>query len=582
MDPVPDNRNVQDAPESAATGSIAGRLLKIIFGCYFVVTLVVTVIQLAAEYSHTKDRLVQEIKAMQQTFGPGIADAMWRYNDDILRGILSGMKELPVVVGIKVEDEQGKIVRAVGTISDGNGHKLQADADGHLAQQDGHEGLFEEMFSQDFPIMYIGENGESHRIGKWTVYSNQRIIVNQVEYDFLLILVNSVIKTLALWFIFLFVVQRWLGKPLRQLSDFVGQLKIENLGNSVFVLKDRGRHELHLLADKLNEMIANLRTSITEKASLYAQLQAEQSNIQKLNESLEHRIAERTADLTNDRQQLAKANLDLARALDTLNLAHEELLRREKLAALGSMVAGIAHELNTPVGNCLTVASVLAEDTRIFANSYAAGLKRSTVEQFIDDTSQATDLLLRNIMRTANLVTSFKQVAVDQTSSQRRTFLLAEIVSENIQALSPTIRKTPFAVEQSIPAEIEMDSYPGPLGQVLINLVNNAIVHGFEGREQGTIKIGAQKVGAGWVELHFSDDGNGIAPKNLGRIYDPFFTTKLGSGGSGLGLNITHNIVTGVLGGKIQVESAINAGTRFIMILPLVAPHQIDVTTLVS
>jgi len=566
---------------SIVNESIASRLLKIIFGCYFVVTLVVTVIQLAAEYSHTKDRLVQEIKAMQQTFGPGIADAMWRYNDDILRGILSGMKELPVVVGIKVEDEQGKIVRAVGTISDSSGNKLQADADGRLAPQDGKEGLFEEMFSQNFPILYTSEDGKPQRIGKWTVYSNQRIIVNQVEYDFLLILVNSVIKTLALWFIFLFVVQRWLGKPLRQLSDFVGTLNIENLGASVFVLKDRGRHELHLLADKLNEMIGNLRTAVTEKASLYAQLQAEQTNIQKLNESLELRIAERTADLTNDRQQLAKTNQDLANALDTLKLAHEELLRREKLAALGSMVAGIAHELNTPVGNCLTVASVLAEETRLFASNYASGLKRSTVEQFIDDTSQATDLLLRNIMRTANLVTSFKQVAVDQTSSQRRTFLLAEIVSENMSALSPMIRKTPYQVEQSIPADITMDSYPGPLGQVLINLVNNAILHGFEGRDHGSMKISARMVSDGWIEFCFSDDGGGIAPKNLSRIYDPFFTTKLGSGGSGLGLNITHNIVTGVLGGKIQVESTINVGTRFILILPLVAPHQIDVANLV-
>ncbi|OEZ57529.1 sensor protein ZraS [Duganella sp. HH105] len=557
-----------EAPPAApllSGDSIAARLLRIIFCCYFLVTVVVTLVQLAAEYKHTKERVVLEIRAMQQTFGPGIADAMWRFNEDILRGILSGMSELPVVAGIKVADDHGKLVRAVGTVLDG-GVKLHAGADGQLQREPDSDALFAEVFSQDFPIVFNDENGQSRVIGTWTVYSNQRIIVKQVEYGFFLILVNSVIKTCALWFIFLFVVRRYLGQPLRQLSQFVGQLNIDNLGDRVFVLNDRGQHELHQLTNKLNEMVANIKASVAENEQLYRQLQVEQTATRQLNETLERRVAERTADLVT-------ANKDLAQALDTLRIAQGELVNSEKLAALGSLVAGVAHELNTPIGNGLLAATVLADKTRQFSSDYGSGLTRRTTEAYISDMTQITELVVRNIARSAELVTSFKQVAVDQTSSQRRRFLLASVVSENIKALLPTINKTAFTVEQAVPGDIDMDSYPGPIGQVLINLVNNAIVHGFEGRSQGTITIDAALAEPGWLELRISDNGVGIAAEHIGRIYDPFFTTKLGAGSSGLGLNISHNIVTGLLGGKIRVNSQAGNGTTFILHLPLIAPY---------
>lgn len=559
--------------------SIAARLLRVIFGCYFLITLAVTAIQLTAEYRHTEDRLLREIEAMQQTFGPGISDAMWRYNDDILRGILSGMKELPVVVGIKVDNDSGQIVRAVGDISDGKGRHMRADASGKLVDMPEQNGLFAKVFSRTFPIVYTDEAGKKQAIGNWTVYSSQRIVIKQVEYGFILILINSVIKTIALWFIFLFVVQHYLGKPLRQLSDFVGQLNIDNLGSNVFVLKDRGRHELHVLANKLNEMIANLRSAVSEKIVLFAELEEEKDKIHRLNASLEQRVAERTADLIKDRQalamsnqQLEQANQDLAQALKTLNIAHDELARSERLAALGALVAGIAHELNTPIGNSLTVASSLAESTREFAEHYASGLKRAVVERYISDATLASDLLSRNILRSANLVASFKQVAVDQTSQKRRVFDLADVVSENIRALSPMIKKTAFVVDEKVPEGIRLDSYPGPLGQVLMNLVNNAMLHGFEGRTEGTIWITAFAISEEWVELRVRDDGVGIPEDNLHRIFDPFFTTKLGTGGCGLGLSITHNIATSILGGKVQVNSIVGQGTTFIFTLPLLAP----------
>jgi PAS domain S-box-containing protein len=292
-----------------------------------------------------------------------------------------------------------------------------------------------------------------------------------------------------------------------------------------------------------------------------------EQEIRELNSTLEDRVIERT-------EELQQANQELETTLDALNLAQAELVNSEKLAALGALVAGISHELNTPIGNSLMVASTLHDQTTSLLDAYQEnqGIKRSSLESYLADTGKAGDILTRNLQRAADLVNSFKQVAIDQISSQRREFTLSEVVNEILLTLWPMIRKSPYTVEQNIPENIRFDSYPGPLGQVLTNLINNALLHGFEGKKHGDVQITARLDAQNLVELTVRDDGIGIPADRLRKIFDPFFTTKLGAGGSGLGLNITHNIVTGVLGGRIRVSSAIDVGTSFVMLLPLVAP----------
>ncbi len=284
----------------------------------------------------------------------------------------------------------------------------------------------------------------------------------------------------------------------------------------------------------------------------------QEEQLRQLNETLETRVAERTAEL-----QLV---------IDRLKQTQASLVQADKMASLGALVAGVAHELNTPIGNSLTVASTMENYVRGFETDVAKGLTRSALDNFVNSAREGTDILMRSLRRAAELVSSFKQVAVDQTSTNRRRFDLRQTVDEIMLTLGPTIRKTTHNVVIDIPADITMESYPGPLGQVLTNMINNALFHGFEGREQGTVTIAAAEMVDGRVRLTVDDDGVGIPAAHLGRVFDPFFTTKLGQGGSGLGLNITYNLVHDRLGGTVQVESAQGQGSCFVMLLPLVAP----------
>jgi signal transduction histidine kinase len=283
-----------------------------------------------------------------------------------------------------------------------------------------------------------------------------------------------------------------------------------------------------------------------------------EENILRLNAGLEKRVDERTHELSE--------------ALEHLKSAQSELVRSEKMSALGSLVAGIAHELNTPIGNSLTVATTLDDMCATFEVEVAKGLTRSRLGEFVANTRNGAGILVRGLSHAAELVASFKQVAVDQTSLKRRQFSLKEMLAEILVTLGPGLRKTTHTVHLEVAGDINMDSYPGPLGQVVTNLVNNAVIHGFEGRKVGNIFIDARMLREGWVVVTFKDDGLGISPESLGKVFDPFFTTKLGKGGSGLGLNIVYNLVTNSLGGTITVESSPGEGACFRIALPLTGP----------
>jgi signal transduction histidine kinase len=289
-------------------------------------------------------------------------------------------------------------------------------------------------------------------------------------------------------------------------------------------------------------------------------------------------LEEQRAGLAELEQQKAHVELahgDLSSVLGTLKQAQANLITSEKLASLGALVAGIAHELNTPIGNSLLTATALSDMVSEFEKKYAAGgIKRSALEAHMADTRLACGIMAGSLSRAADLITSFKQVSVDQTSDQRRRFELGAVVRDTVATYAAQLRRANCRIEVDVSPMLVLDSYPGGLGQVLSNLINNALLHAFEARAAAKIVISAREIEHGQVMLNFSDDGVGMAPKTLHQVFDPFFTTKMGQGGSGLGMNIVYNVVTGMLGGSIGIASTPGTGTSVTIMLPKNAPDQ--------
>ncbi len=262
--------------------------------------------------------------------------------------------------------------------------------------------------------------------------------------------------------------------------------------------------------------------------------------------------------------------LDNASAYQRLQDAQSKLVVKEKLAALGALVAGVAHELNTPLGNSLMMASALEEKTRQFERQVKTQrLRLEGLKNFLLDTREAAVLIMRGLSNATELVNSFKQVAVDRTSAQRRIFDLHQTCHEIIATMMSQVRHAGYGLELDMPKGIQMHSYPGPLGQVIANFINNALLHAFDGCATGCMNLSASLVQPGRVQIVFEDDGVGIPEAHISHIFDPFFTTKMGQGGSGLGLSISYNIITSILSGKITVQSWPRVGTRFVLDLPL-------------
>ena len=283
----------------------------------------------------------------------------------------------------------------------------------------------------------------------------------------------------------------------------------------------------------------------------------------------ENAIAKRKAE---DELRAAKDRAE--KALDDLREAQQSLIAAEKLAALGGLVAGVAHEVNNPIGISLTVASSFARRCEEFAKEVDAGpLRRSRLGEFLEGGRDAANQLVANLQRAGELVQSFKQVAVDRSHADRRPFDLRESTDQIVASLRPVLKKSQITLTVDVPAGIIMDSYPGSYGQVLTNLFLNSVVHAFPDGRAGSVIVEARQVRDD-VDIFVSDDGVGMSEEIQRRAFDPFFTTRRNEGGTGLGLHIIFNLVTQQLGGRLAFESRLGWGTRFRITLPRVAPGE--------
>lgn len=292
--------------------SLAAQLLKIIFGLYFLVTVVVTSVQLTLEYNHAKQEIQQELRTLPSTFGPGMTTAVWGYNDEILHSILVGMYRIPIVVGVQVKDLDGNRLQGIGRIIDDAGRNLEIhESSGVVVVAKKQSHIFDKLYDYQFPINYTNDNGEIEKIGTGVIYSSTELIVERVEFGFFLILANSIVKTVALWIIFLLIMRKLVGRPLKHFIRAIDKIKFHGLSTAELNLPITRQNELKFLETSFNRMLKDLAKS--------------RADLERLNQTLEQKVIERTQELQD--------SLDVQKALSRELTAKNEEMERDLIMA---------------------------------------------------------------------------------------------------------------------------------------------------------------------------------------------------------------------------------------------------------
>lgn len=331
---------------------------------------------------------------------------------------------------------------------------------------------------------------------------------------------------------------------------------------NLFDAEERVLADAVALRGRLADGDPEVRSGVDALAEAYRRSVREQRRLVKVSDRLQHQLA-------SVNQELARRKAEAEEALARLKEAQETLVQAEKLASLGALVGGVAHEINTPVGIALSCASHLADATAHMRKLFEADdIGVEDFERYMETASDTTQLIQGNCERAAALIRSFKQVAVDRTSAERRSFELGSYIAETLASLKPRIRQAGHRVEINCPPGLVVEGYPGALSQVLTNFVINSIVHGYDEGQSGRLSITVDQPAEELIRLVYADDGRGIAEEHRTRIFDPFFTTRRGAGGTGLGLHIVYNLVTGPLEGQLSVDSEDGHGTRFTVVFP--------------
>ena len=573
--------------------SISRKLLTRVLSFYFILTVSVTGIQIVAEYFNTKNHINSELLTLEKTISGSLTRAVWELNTQQAIDISEGLVAIPMIMGITVTDEANNVITQLGEVI--SPEKLKINHDDLKGESKGISSITEGLFGHSFPLIFEF-SGRTTSVGRVTLLSSNAVIFSRIEVGIYFLIGNAIVKTAFLVFLFTLAFNKLLTTPLHELTEQISQVDLDDPEASKLHSINYEKNELNILEDAYNNLINELVEFKDKLATSQLETDLAKDQIDEQNLLLEQEVARKTSSLSSTmlkmevqqkellqqkqslldentrrsktEQTLITTNKDLIHSIDELKKAKERLLEAEKMASLGELSAEVSHEVSTPIGISITSSTYLLDQiNRLQQDLEKQKMSKKSVEKFIENANQSTELLTNNLNRASELLTSFKHVAVDQISDKIRLINVSDYIDEIIQSIHPKLKKTSHCVKVHCDKNIEIYSHPGAIAQIIINLIINSIIHGFENINRGEITIDV-KFHHGKLLIDYEDNGHGLNKDALEKIFDAFYTSKAGKGGTGLGAHIINNLVVDTLNGSIVASSEIEQGLSYHIELP--------------
>ena len=513
-------------------------------------TLIVTAIHIYLEYRHAHEEVYTVFEASENTFKHILASDLLNLDYEQLSTKAKSIIGLPHITGIIINTDQNESIVNIGITSN---NKSQDNA----------------LISHTFPLT-ISVKDTITEIGKVTFYSDTDFIFNSIRQSIVLLAVNAAIKTAAVFLLISVAFKMLLTTPLGQLAKQASEINPNNLDNSMISVAKNHEDELGTLQFALNSMINKTSEAFASLDALNKDLERiVEKRTQELQESITQ-LNEQHAQLENEIEVRHESELALAKSLTELKNAQSQLIESEKMAALGGLVAGVAHEINTPIGLSLTGISHFQITVKEVAKLFDEGeLEEDDFTRFINESQELSSTIQNSLQRAADLIRSFKLVAVDQSAEEIRQFDIIQYLNETMVSLKNKLKQTKVVFEVNAEsAPLIINNYPGSWAQIFTNLIQNTLIHAYAPQSEGKVELNFYTKEESLI-FEFIDDGKGMTQETVNKIFEPFYTTNRANGGSGLGMNVVFNIVRQKMHGTISVKSDLDKGTKFIINVPI-------------